>query len=160
MTIFDNSGQVEIFWQFWQFLTILTILIILIILIILTILEVLDNFYNYNFDNDNDNHRDVWPLRHWLQFWQLRTWIHDSLCDLTIKSDTGQHSQFLRCFLSRGWGKCPKGKLFVESPSEKDEMCPWCIFVTNAMDIPVLHDTPLIGTGIKPLRIGLPVIGI
>ena len=37
-------------------------------------------------------------LRHWLQFWQLRTWIHDNLCDLTIKSDTGQHSQFLQCF--------------------------------------------------------------
>ena len=29
---------------------------------------------------------------------QLRTWIHDNLCYLTIKSDTGQHSQFLRCF--------------------------------------------------------------
>ena len=27
----------------------------------------------------------------WLKFWQLRTWIHDNLCDLTIKSDTGQH---------------------------------------------------------------------
>ena len=37
-------------------------------------------------------------LRHWLQFWQLRTWIHDNLCYLTIKSDPGQHSQFLRCF--------------------------------------------------------------
>ena len=24
-----------------------------------------------------------------LQFWQLRTWIHDNLCDLTIKTDTG-----------------------------------------------------------------------
>ena len=24
------------------------------------------------------------PLRHWLQFWQLRTWIHDNLCDLTV----------------------------------------------------------------------------
>ena len=34
---------------------------------------------------------------HWLQFWQLRTWIHDNLWDLTFKSDTGQHSQFLRC---------------------------------------------------------------
>jgi hypothetical protein len=33
-----------------------------------------------------------------LQFWQLRTWIHDNLCCLSIKSDTGQHSQFLRCF--------------------------------------------------------------
>ena len=24
--------------------------------------------------------RDLWLLRHWLQFWQLRTWIHDNLC--------------------------------------------------------------------------------
>ena len=37
-------------------------------------------------------------LRHWLQFWQLRPSIHDNLCYLTIKSDTGQHSQFLQCF--------------------------------------------------------------
>ena len=28
---------------------------------------------------------------------QLRTWIHNNLCDLTINCDTGQHSQFLRC---------------------------------------------------------------
>ena len=27
---------------------------------------------------------------------QLRTWIHDNHCDTTIKSDTGQHSWFLR----------------------------------------------------------------
>ena len=53
-------------------------------------------------DNDKrnykDNPRDLWHLRRWLQFRQLRTWIHDNLCCLTIKSDTGQHSQFLRCF--------------------------------------------------------------
>ena len=41
---------------------------------------------------------DLWHLRHWLQLWQLRTWFHDNLCYLTIKSYTGQHSQFLRCF--------------------------------------------------------------
>ena len=41
---------------------------------------------------------DLWHLRHWLHFWQLRTWFLDNLCYLTIKSDTGQHSQFLRCF--------------------------------------------------------------
>ena len=40
----------------------------------------------------------MWQLRHWLQFLQLRTLIHDNLCYLTIKSDSGQHSQFLRCF--------------------------------------------------------------
>ena len=37
-------------------------------------------------------------LRHWLRFWQLRTWINDNLCYLKIKSDTEQHSQFLQCF--------------------------------------------------------------
>ena len=42
---------------------------------------------------------DLWHLRHWLHFWQLRTWFLDNLCYLTIKSDTGQHSQFLRCFI-------------------------------------------------------------
>ena len=45
-----------------------------------------------------DSPGDLWHLRHWLQFWQLSTWIHDNLCYLTIKSETGQHSQFLRCF--------------------------------------------------------------
>ena len=37
---------------------------------------------------------NLWPLRHW----QLRTWIDDNLCDLTINSDTRQHLQFLQCF--------------------------------------------------------------
>ena len=40
---------------------------------------------------------DLWYLRHWLQYWQLRTCFHDNLCYLTINCDTGQHSQFLRC---------------------------------------------------------------
>ena len=55
-----------------------------------------DNLGNFeNFDNPND----LRHLRHWLQFWQLNNWIHYNLCRLTIKSDTGQHSQFLRCFI-------------------------------------------------------------
>ena len=37
-------------------------------------------------------HRDFRHLRHWLQYWQLRTWINDNLCYLTINCDTGQHS--------------------------------------------------------------------
>ena len=41
---------------------------------------------------------DLWHLRHWLQYWQLRTWNHDKISYLTINCDTGQHSQFLRCF--------------------------------------------------------------
>ena len=40
-------------------------------------------------------------MRQRLQFWQLRTWIHDNLWYLSIKSDTGQHSQFLQCFISQ-----------------------------------------------------------
>ena len=54
--------------------------------------------YNYEFfDSDNDNPRDLWPEKLCFQFWQLRTWIHDNLCDLTIKSDTGLRSKSLRC---------------------------------------------------------------
>ena len=49
---------------------------------------------------ERTNHADLWQFRHWLQFWQLRTWIHDNLCYLTIKSDSGKHSQFLRCLES------------------------------------------------------------
>ena len=54
-----------------------------------------------------DNPGDLWHLRHWLQFWQLRTWIHDNLCYLTIKSDIGQHSQFLRCLNYPTWNPRP-----------------------------------------------------
>ena len=64
---------------------------------VLTMPKILDNFDN---DNASDNPWDLWHLRHWLQLWQLRSWIHDNLCYLTIKSDTGRHRQFLRCFLS------------------------------------------------------------
>ena len=39
---------------------------------------------------------EVWNCWH---FRQLRTWVHDNHCYLGIKSDTGQHSQFLRCFV-------------------------------------------------------------
>ena len=38
---------------------------------------------------------EVWNCWH---FRRLRTWVHDNHCNLGIKSDTGQHSQFLRCF--------------------------------------------------------------
>ena len=49
----------------------------------------------------------MWQLRHWLQFLQLRTWIHDNLCYLTIKSDTG-HSQVPQPTLGSGLGlHCP-----------------------------------------------------
>ena len=60
----------------------------------------------YHFHNCKDNPGDLLHLRHWLQFWQGKTWIHDNLCYLTIKSDTGQHSQFVRCFFifGKNWG--------------------------------------------------------
>ena len=41
---------------------------------------------------------DLWHLRHWIQYWQLRTWIDDDHCYLPINCDTWQHSRFLRCF--------------------------------------------------------------
>ena len=37
----------------------------------------------HNFDyNDKDNPRHLWQMRHWLKFWQLRTWIYDNDCYL------------------------------------------------------------------------------
>ena len=36
----------------------------------------------------------LWHLRHWLQYWRMRTWIYDNLCYLTINCDTGQHSHY------------------------------------------------------------------
>ena len=47
--------------------------------------------------NNLDIFKNIAIFYDFRQFWQLRTWIHDNLCYLTIKSDTGQHSQFLRC---------------------------------------------------------------
>ena len=43
-----------------------------------TMLTIFDNFHNSDncfchFDNWKDNPGDLWHLRHWLQFWQLRT---------------------------------------------------------------------------------------
>ena len=66
-------------------------------------MTIFDSFDNFD-HNDKYNPIDLWHDRHWLHFWQLRTWIHDNLCYLTIKSNTGQlHSQFLRClFLFEG----------------------------------------------------------
>ena len=61
MTILDNL------WHFLQLFTILKKLTILAIF--------------YNFDNV-DIFDKLWPLWHWLQFWQLRTRIHDNPWDL------------------------------------------------------------------------------
>ena len=85
---FYNFDHFNHFWQFWQ----------------------LWQFWQFwQQKRQQQQHRqwqrqskDLWHLRHWLQFWQLRTWIHDNLCYLTINCDTGQHSQFLRCFPFQG----------------------------------------------------------
>ena len=61
-------------------------------------------------DKDKDKEKrtmiDLWHLRHWLHLRQLRTWIHDNLRYLTIKSETAQHSQFLRCLLKVCMNSC------------------------------------------------------
>ena len=103
------SNQLNNNWQLWQFLKTKTISDnfdnLRQLWLFLTTLTISDNF---------DNPGDLWLLRHWLQFWQLRTWIHDSLCYLTIKSDTGQHSQFLRCFIClRNFFLCLRNFLYV-----------------------------------------------
>ena len=75
----------------------------------LTTFIIFDNSDNCSPGNDSNNNNlwDLWPLRNWLQFWQLRTWMHDNLCAIPIRSDTGQHLQFLRCF----WAKMLKGNI-------------------------------------------------
>ena len=88
LTIFETFETFDKFWQFWQFVDNL-------FWQFLTSLTIFNNVDH--FDNWKDNPGDLWHLRHWLQFWQLRTWIHDNLCYLTLNCDTGQHSQFLRC---------------------------------------------------------------
>ena len=94
-TIFDN------FWQLWQFSTIVDLLTIvnndwqLLTMFdycwqCLTIMTISDHFF-WQFQWQS---RRLVNMKHWLQFWQLRTWI---LTWQSIKSDTGQNSQFLRC---------------------------------------------------------------
>ena len=96
MTMFDDNFWWQFFMKifddnFWQYLTILAIF---------------DNFDNLGQLRQlrqlrqfwKDSPADLWHLRHWLQFWQLGAWIHDNLWYLTLNCDTGQHSQFLRCF--------------------------------------------------------------
>ena len=98
MTIFDNFDD-NFSWQF--LMTIFDANFLLQFL--MTIFE--DNFWwqfsaNFQiFKKFSDFWKFLWHLRHWLHFWQLRTWIQANLCYLTINCDTGQHSQFLRCFL-------------------------------------------------------------
>ena len=110
LTIFEIWTIVDKFWQVWPFLQFMTIVDNLhnfwqlwTILTIQTIQIFFYNFYNrfHHFDvwrKENPGH--LWHLRHWLKFRQLRTWIHDNLCYLTIKSDAGQHSQFLQCLVT------------------------------------------------------------
>ena len=111
LKIFDNFGHFQQSWQFltifnnlkicWQFLTILAILTILTFFYLqfwqfLTIDNNFDNSDNCfcHFDIWKDNPGDLWHLRHWLQFWQLRTWIHDNFVtwQLRVTLDSIRHS--------------------------------------------------------------------
>ena len=61
-------------------------------------------------DNDKDilrtpksNPRDLWLVTCdiWDTDYNSDNWEPEFICDLTFKSDTGQHSQFLQCFIER-----------------------------------------------------------
>ena len=66
---FGHFLQICKSWQFWLTLKIENFWWFLTTEIIETI---------GHFDNWKDNPGDLWHLRHWLKFWQLRTWIHDN----------------------------------------------------------------------------------
>jgi len=69
-------------------------------------------------DKYKDNFGDFGHVRHWLKFWQLRTWIPDNNCYLTIKSDSGQ----------QGWSPRPapwKNRLPRPAP-QKAGLAPPC----------------------------------
>ena len=105
MTFFDNFDSFRQSWQFWQFL------------IILTLFNNFDKFLQFqkhwqflaifkNVDNF-DNFWQSWPKwqRQSCDIWDTdynsNNWKSEFMTIfgyLTIKSDTGQHSQFL-CFL-------------------------------------------------------------
>ena len=78
---------------------------------------------------------------HWLQFWQLRTWIHDNLCNLTINCDNEQHSQFLRCLALTSltkvnaeqlmFPKFPKSQLMFPKFPKFPKLKPTTIFENN-----------------------------
>ena len=61
-----------------------------------------------------------WPCVKYWHFRQLMTWIHGNHCDLTIKNDTGQPSQFLRYFC-------------------KKLSCLWSLFGLKCSDQPAIH---------------------
>ena len=48
-----------------------------------------------------DDAGDLWHLIHLLQFWQLRTWIHDNFCYMTITSDSGTAFAILVMFFAK-----------------------------------------------------------
>ena len=100
LPIFDNRYSFDNFWQFLPFLQFWKIednwgqF--------LRIFEIFNNFDNWdNWDNFGQLKIQSWRLlRHCLQFWQLRTWIHDNHCYLTINCDTGFNQNSER--------RCPK----------------------------------------------------
>ena len=66
-TMLDNFGQFCQFWQCWQFWQFWQFL---------TILENFGQFWQLRqFLTIGKTVLETWHLRHWLQFWQLRTWI-------------------------------------------------------------------------------------
>ena len=90
-------------------------------------------------------------LRHWLHIWQSRTWIHDNLCYLTIKSDTGQHSQFLRCFSSTE----PFGRASGDFGALRAQWCKFCISTEFHFSLYTLTTPPLWTSGVMGYLGGL-----
>ena len=107
---------------------------------ILTAMKSFNNFdYFDNFDNNDKfwHFFTIWPIfaasdflltkRH---FRQLRTSNHDNHSDLTIRSETVQHSQFLQCFVSL-FGIEVKHLRSVSNHRKNCECCPVSLLIVR-----------------------------
>ena len=74
--------------------------------------------------------RDLWHLGHWIQFWQLRTWIHNNLCYLarvtldSIHNSCDWHGWVWQILFPRQVGLCGSAMLSHNSIPDNSSSLP------------------------------------
>ena len=91
-----------------------------------TIETIFDDWDNWK-DSPGVETCDIWDTDY--NSYNLRTWIHDNHCYLTINCDTGQHSQFLQCF--GHWAKYTSQKIQLQNAGSDTPTC-WIKTLENS----------------------------